>query len=138
MKNYFGLPYLIRSITLIRKGSLNLLIGMWILYHCCYGMYPIYNNFYVQLPTELSKEKVPASLSAPIALPELHNGSVPRVSPNFLIITFVRFVLFFTKRLVPWKAFSLNQKLLESLKSYSQNLFFIYFYVSMLYCFDLQ
>merc|ERR1719516_188069 len=33
-----------------------------------------------QLPSELSQAKVPAPLSAPITLPELHNGAMPR--PN--------------------------------------------------------
>merc|ERR1719410_842140 len=31
-----------------------------------------------QLPVELSKEKVPEPLSAPVALPDLYNGAVPR------------------------------------------------------------
>lgn len=35
--------------------------------------------FFSQLPSELSKERVPAPLSAPVILPELHNGATPRV-----------------------------------------------------------
>ena len=33
-----------------------------------------------QLPVELSKEKVPQPLSAPVNLPNLYNGSTPRVT----------------------------------------------------------
>jgi len=36
-----------------------------------------------QLPAELSQAKVPAPLSAPITLPELHNGAMPRVCTSF-------------------------------------------------------
>ena len=44
-----------------------------------------------QLPVELSKEKVPEPLSAPVALPDLYNGAVPRVSVGciFVLLLFV-------------------------------------------------
>ena len=52
-----------------------------------------------QLPTELSKEKVPAPLSAPVALPDLYNGAVPRVSlgiiSDFIFLLFSSLFCFF-------------------------------------------
>ena len=44
-----------------------------------------------QLPVELSKEKVPEPLSAPVALPDLYNGAVPRVSVGciYVLLLFV-------------------------------------------------
>ena len=55
------------------------------------------NNLIIfQLPAELSKEKIPAPLSAPIALPELHNGVVARVSSLYFICIFMCiFYIFF-------------------------------------------
>lgn len=41
-----------------------------------------------QLPVELSKEKVPEPLSAPVALPDLYNGAVPRVNVGCIYVTF--------------------------------------------------
>ena len=52
-----------------------------------------------QLPTELSKEKVPVPLSAPVALPDLYNGAVPRVSLGswdyFIFVLFSSLFCFF-------------------------------------------
>ena len=46
-----------------------------------------------QLPVELSKEKVPEPLSAPVALPDLYNGAVPRVNVGYIYVM-LRFVSF--------------------------------------------
>ena len=50
--------------------------------HSCF----LYYKRIFQLPSELSQERVPAPLSAPIQLPELHNGATPRVRKKFAIV----------------------------------------------------
>ena len=57
------------------------------------------NLIFFQLPAELSKEKIPAPLSAPIALPELHNGVVARVSSYTLSVSLCVYFTFFFNHL---------------------------------------